>query len=304
MKVLVLHSLPPSIIDDGRRTWEFDLSEAARGVAEVLPGAVVAGVRGEVREVIEHLCAHNPDVVFNACEAPLGRPDLEAHVAALLEWSGVPFTGSGSETLALCRRKDRVNAVMTAAGVPAPRANVFPCIVKPAGEDGSFGLSGDSVCANEHSLAQARSRLSEPILVEEFLPGREFAVSLWGQEEPDYFSIGETRFENGLRLNTYSAKWDIESDDFANSPMFYDLEPDTELSNEVVAAARGAWRAVEARGYLRVDVRLDADGNPRVLDVNPNPELSTGVGIHRAVAEAGWSWERFVRQQIEWARAK
>ena len=51
-----------------------------------------------------------------------------------------------------------------------------------------------------------------------------------------------------------------------------------------------------------MDVRLDADGNPRVLDVNPNPELSTGVGIHRAVAEAGWSWERFVKQQIEWQK--
>jgi len=170
-------------------------------------------------------------------------------------------------------------------------------------DDGSVGLYADSICANEESLAQARSRLSEPIIVEEFLPGREFAVSLWGKEEPDYFSIGETRFENGLRLNTYSAKWEIDSEDFANSPMFYDLELATELRNEVVVAARGAWRAVEARGYIRVDVRLDADGNPRVLDVNPNPELSTGVGIHRAVREAGWSWERFVKQQIEWARA-
>ena len=303
MKVLVLHSLPPSIIDDGRNAWEFDLSEAARAVAEVLPGAAFAGVRGEVREVLQHLATHDPDVVFNACEAPLGRPDLEAHFAALLEWSGVPFTGSGSETLALCRRKDRVNAVLADAGLPVPRKNVFPCIVKPAGDDGSVGLYADSICANEESLAQARSRLSEPIIVEEFLPGREFAVSLWGKEEPDFFSIGETRFENGLRLNTYSAKWEIDSEDFANSPMFYDLELATELRSEVVAAARGAWRAVEARGYIRVDVRLDAGGNPRVLDVNPNPELSTGVGIHRAVREAGWSWERFVKQQIEWARA-
>ena len=65
--------------------------------------------------------------------------------------------------------------------------------------------------------------------------------------------------------------------------------------------ALGAWRAVEARGYLRVDLRLDAGGQPRVLDVNPNPELAPGVGIHRAVTEAGWTWERFVRQQVLWA---
>ena len=69
----------------------------------------------------------------------------------------------------------------------------------------------------------------------------------------------------------------------------------------VLAAAEGAWRAVEVRGYLRVDVRLDAEGRPRVLDVNPNPELAPEVGIHRAVTEAGWTWERFVHQQIAWA---
>jgi len=67
-------------------------------------------------------------------------------------------------------------------------------------------------------------------------------------------------------------------------------------------ANKTCWLFIKDCSYIRVDVRLDADGNPRVLDVNPNPELSTGVGIHRAVAEAGWSWERFVKQQIEWAR--
>lgn len=302
MNVLVLYSLPPSIANNGRATWEFDLSEAVRGVAEVLPGAVVAGVRGDVEEVLALLSAHKPAVVFNACEAPLGRPELEAHVAALLEWSGVRFTGSHSETLSLCRRKDRVNAVLAAAGVPVPRVNVFPCIVKPVGEDGSAGIDEQSICEDEESLAYARARIAGPTLAEEFLPGREFAVSLWGHLAPDYFSIGETRFENGLRLNTYAAKWDINSRDFANSPMFYDLELDQELRAAIVAWARAAWHAVEARGYLRVDLRLDAGGDPRVLDVNPNPELAPGVGIHRAVTEAGWSWQRFVQRQIEWSQ--
>ena len=91
------------------------------GIAEVLPGADVAKVRGEPREILALLEAHAPDVVFNLCEAPLGRPELEPHVAALLEWAGVRFTGSGSETLALCRRKDRVAAVLAGAGVPVPQ---------------------------------------------------------------------------------------------------------------------------------------------------------------------------------------
>lgn len=301
MKVLVLHTLAPEVAREGRYSWEFDLSEAARGVAQVLPGAVVAGVRGQVQEVLSLLSAHQPDVVFNACEAPLGRTDFEAHVAALLEWLGVRFTGSGSETLALCRRKDRVNAVLASAQVPVPRKSVFPCIVKPADEDGSASIFSDSICEVASALERARARIKGPVIVEEFLPGREFAVSLWGRDGPDYASVGETRFQGDLRLNTYAAKWDIESADFANSPMFYGIDGEPNLREAVIEAARGAWRAVEARGYLRVDVRLDSACVPRVIDVNPNPELSPEVGIYRAVVEAGWSWERFVRQQVEWA---
>lgn len=301
MKVLVLHTLAPEVVNDPRRAWEFDLSEAARGIAEVLPEAVVAGVRGEAREVLALLSAYRPEVVFNACEAPLGRPDLEAHVAALFEWIGLRFTGSGSETLALCRRKDRVNAVLAASGVPVPRTGVFPCIVKPAADDGSAGIDAGSICADAGALKRARARMDGPVVVEEFLPGREFAVSLWGRDEPDYVSIGETCFEGGLQLITYAAKWDVDSADFANSPMSYTTEIDPPLREAVIEVARGAWRAAGARGYLRVDIRLNEAGAPHVLDVNPNPELSPGVGIYRAATEAGWSWERFVRQQVEWA---
>ena len=300
MKVLVLHSLPPREAA-GRTLDEFDLSAAAQNIAAVLPGAVAAGVCGEVPEILALLAAHRPDVVFNACEAPLGRPDLEAHVAALLEWLGVRFTGSGSETLALCRRKDRAKAVMAAVGVPAPRANGFPCIVKPADEDGSAGIHAASICEDAGALEKAKALLAGRTLVEEFLPGREFAVALWGADDPQHVSIGETLFLNGLRLNTYSAKWEPDSDDFANSPISYTSAIDPPLREAIFRAAIGAWTAVGARGYARIDIRLDAAENPFVLDVNPNPELGPGVGICRAAQEAGWTWERFVRQQVAWA---
>src|SRR5438128_612830 len=134
MKVLVLHSLPPAQAAPGRWACEFDLSAGAEGIRAVVPEAEVAGVRGEAREVLSVLDRHQPDVVFNLCEAPLGRPDREAHVAALLEWLGVRFTGARSETLALCRRKDQTLRVLAAAGVPVPRNSSYPCIVKPAEE--------------------------------------------------------------------------------------------------------------------------------------------------------------------------
>lgn len=301
MKVLVLHSLPPEVPAIGRRVWEFDLSAAAEGIREALPDAMVVGVHGNVDEVLAVLSLHRPDVVFNLCEAPLGRPDRESHAAALLEWLGIRFTGSRSETLALCRRKDRVNGVLSAAGVPVPQSGSFPCIVKPADEHSSAGLDRESICADAESAAAVSARWDGSVVLQEFLSGREFVIALWGRTSPDHFSIGETCFQNGLRLNTYAAKWDVESADFADSPLSYRTTIDASLRERIFAAASAAWCAVGACGYLRVDLRLDATGAPRVIDVNANPELSPEVGMHRAVTEAGWTWEYFVHQQIEWA---
>ena len=306
MKVLVLHTLPPEQAASGRTPDEFDLDGAAQAIGNAIPGAIVAGVRGELREIIEHLNRHQPDVVFNLCEAPLGRPDREAHVASLLEWAGIRFTGNPSHTLALCRRKDQVDAILRDAGVPVPQAidrnyPVFPCIVKPADEDGSAYLDHDSVCETPEALTKTLARMPGPVVVQEFLPGREFAVSVWGESHPDHVSIGETFFENNLRLITYAAKWHVESADFIDSPLFYDSDIAPSLRQAIIAAARGAWHAVGARHLLRVDVRLDAAGNPCVLDVNPNPEMGQGVGISRAVTEAGWQWRDFIHKLVEWA---
>ena len=301
MNVLVLYSVfPESGVAPDRTPKEFALNEAAECVAGSIADAVVVGVR-DAHEVLDAIRTHRPDVIFNTCEAPCGRPDREPHVAALLEWINVRFTGASSECLALCRRKDRVKPLLAATGISVPGISGFPCIVKPADEDGSYGIWTGSICENAAEIEQARSHFPGPVLVEEFLSGREFVVSLWGARAPDHVSIGETVFAGGVRLNTYLSKWYPESVEFRNTPVAFDTVIEKALRHAIVDAASGAWRVVEARGYLRVDVRLDASGCPRVLDVNPNPELTPGVGMHRAVLEAGWKWPDFIRQQVEWA---
>ena len=301
MRTLVLHTLPPAECTDGRSPGEFELNDTADNVAAALGDAMVSGVRGDATEILHAVEAYRPDVIFNLCEAPLGKPALEPHAAALFEWMGMRFTGSGSATLALCRRKDIMKVVLATHGVPVPRAGVFPAIVKPADEDGSAGIHADAVCDDADAVRRATARWNGPVVVEEFLEGREFAVSLWGKTTPDHISIGETLFQNGLRLNTYAAKWEPGSREFADSPLDYRTAVDSSLRQRVAAAACGAWRAAGARGYLRVDIRCNERDMPFVLDVNPNPELGPEVGICRAVQEAGWEWECFVRRQVEWA---
>lgn len=301
MKVLVLYTLPPNQLGRGRTVGEFDLNDAAIEIVNAIPGAEVAGVKGAPAEVLHVLNAHEPDVVFNLCEAPVGRTDREAHVASLLEWLGIPFTGCGSETLALCRRKDRTKAVLAMAGIPVPRSNVFPCIVKPADEDGSTAIDVDSICVDAADLQHAIDRIPGPVIVEEFLTGTEFVMSLWGETEPEHVSIGEVAFQNGLQLFTYAAKWEPDSPDYKNSFLHYDTVIEVGLREMLIETARTTWTAVGARGYLRLDLRLNELGIPHVLDVNPNAEVSPEVGMHRAVTEAGWTWPEFVQKQLEWA---
>jgi len=301
MKVLVAHTLPPKIGGSGRLPDEFDLSEAVDAVVSVLPGAVVRGMEGRDGEFSEVVAAVCPDVVFNLCEAPLGRPDLEPHAAALWESLGVRFTGARSHTLEMCRVKDRVKARLSEVGIAVPGVGTFPCLVKPAEEDGSAWIWRDSVCHGPEELHRALGRIPSRALVEEFIPGREFAVSLWGGNRPECLSTGETVFGNGLELITYDAKWLPESNDYRDSPVSYDSEICEGLRAALEGTAGRVWTAVGARGYLRVDLRLDGSGVPRVLDVNPNPALGRSGGIRAAASAAGWTWERFVMAQVQWA---
>lgn len=296
-----MHTLPPERCAGERWEWEFDLQATVDELLAVLPDARVVPVRGEPREMIDAIERVRPDVVFNLCEAPLCDPGLESHAAALFEWMRVPFTGSPAAALELCRRKDRAKAILEAAGVPVPPSDVLPCIVKPVDEDGSVGIRGDSVCETAAERDRAIARLNGRALVEEFLPGREFVVSLWGRSAPEYAVIGEIGYTGGVRFITYEGKWDMESHVYVNAPFVFraDLEP--ALSSRLSAIAQQAWRATGIRGYATVDLRLDGDGTPCVIDVNPNAALNAEGRLRRAVEHHGWTWERFVRQQLTWA---
>jgi D-alanine-D-alanine ligase len=302
MKVLLMHTLPPAQSSAGRRAWEFDLAEPAGEIAAEIPGCVLKAVRGEPGEMMSLIAAEAPDVVFNLCEAPLCNPRLEAHAAALFEWLGVAFTGSSSATLELCRRKDLTKIMLAAAGVPVPVANVLPCIVKPLDEDGSAGIHDESVCETREQIDAAVARLSVPALVEEFLPGREFGVSLWGRREAEHVVINEIRYDGGVRLLTYDSKWEVESHAYVNTPVVFPEGLPDDLRAQLTGIATTAWRVMGLRGYGTIDIRLDAAGTPRVLDVNANPTLIGDGRVYQAVIHAGWTWRRFIQQQLEWCR--
>ena len=221
---------------------------------------------------------------------------------ALLEILNVKYTGGGPQCLAYCYDKSLVRGVAAEMGIPVPAAffikpedmkfelpvNVsFPLIVKPNYGDSSFGITRNSVVNNLEELDRAISEIrgkfgyEKPVLVEEFLPGKDITVGIIGNPPESYriLTIAEEDYSNlpeGLpRICGYEAKWDPESPYWkALRTVPANLPDKTEKAVEEWCLK--LFERLECRDYARIDMRLSADGVPKLLEVNPNP---------------GWCWD-------------
>ncbi|MGH7056698.1 MAG: GNAT family N-acetyltransferase [Acetobacteraceae bacterium] len=246
------------------------------------------------------IAADPPDLFFNLVESLPGvRFPGPAGLAAtaILEGSGVAFTGSRLAALALSSDKPAAKRVLRRAGVPVPPGPEEgwpgPFIVKHASEHASFGLGPDSV---RRELPEG---LPEGCFAEAFLPGREFNLSLLEEPEglrvlPPAELVYAADWPEGLPLILdYAGKWLAHDPRFAATRRRFDgIGP--ELSDRLSRLARRAFEVLGISGYGRVDIRLDAAGVARVLEVNANPALAPGAGFAAAAGEGGISYAALI----------
>ncbi len=264
--------------------------------------------------------------VFNLMEAPAGRPEALLGAAAVLELLGLPFTGSPSGVLWVTTDKLATRAVLAAEGLPVAPGGRFdpkcgclldrvpgPWILKPACEDASLGLEGDPVCSTrEAAMARARELAArfpgQGVVAETFLPGRELNVSLLARDGSiggvEVLPIAEMVYEGfpaGMsRVLGYDAKWRQDSFAYIHTVRHFPEDPaDAALLARVGELAKRAWRAFGLRGYVRVDFRLNAAGDPCILEVNANPCLAANGGFMAAAAKAGLSAQDVVRRILQ-----
>jgi D-alanine-D-alanine ligase len=262
--------------------------------------------------VWEHADALAGAVVGNLLEGPPGRPQLNAAATAALELLGVPFTGSPAAAIWLTTDKLAARAVLAEAGLPVAAGGRLdladpvvlervprPWILKPAWEDASVGLDGSPVASDREAALGRGAALAarfprQPVLVEHFLPGREFNVSLLegegGVEALPVAEIAFVDFPPGVpALVGYEAKWAEGSFEETHTVRRFPGADDGGLLARVRALAVAAWRECGLAGYGRVDMRLDEEGQPTILEVNANPCLSPDAGFMAAAGEAGLS---------------
>jgi D-alanine-D-alanine ligase len=267
------------------------------------------------KDLVQTLIKTAPRFVFNLCEEINGRSELETCVAGLLDLMGIPYTGSGPFALSLALHKFRVKQILRSAGVPVARGYLdrpgrrhgarsihFPVIVKPAHEDGSYGINSHSVCHDidqlDRQVNYIRDVYRQEALVEEYLEGREFNVSVIGDKEPEVLAVSEIDFsgmpEDEPKIVSFRAKWDEESPMYLATKPVCPAEIPKRLDNRVRDLAIRSYKAVDCRDYGRVDIRTDAWGIPYVLEVNPNPDISPEAGFSRAALAVGYSYSDII----------
>jgi D-alanine-D-alanine ligase len=245
-------------------------------------------------DAFEKLRASHPDIVFNIAEGWFGA-SREAQIPAMLEMLQLPYSGSDPLTLAVCLDKSRAKEILSCYSVPTPKFFVLnsvdeipavppflPAMVKPLFEGSSKGIFDASLVRSAEELrTQAANVLGlydQPVLVEEYLPGREFTVAMLGNgKDVRVLPIVEIKFDSlpaGVNpIYSYEAKWIW--DEAANPLEIFDcparLTP--ELKAEIERICKKTYNVLRCRDWSRIDVRCDASGAPHIIEVNPLPGI-------------------------------
>jgi D-alanine-D-alanine ligase len=304
-RVLVLYNQPVLPADHPHADSEGGVLGTVRKVIQSLRRGGFEphqlGVGREPAVLLAGLRRERPDAVFNLFEGLATHAGTEATVVGLLEWLGVPCTGSPSSALSLGLDKLRTKHLLRGAGLPTPAFVAverlpapgwpygWPAIVKPARQDASVGIEQGSVVTSAEELAArcawVLERFGPPALVEQFVPGREFHVHLIEEHcGPNLRPLPLQHVAEVLFLKqdpgywpiySYDAKWNAESQEWDDTPVDTAAALPPDQMQELAAMTQQAYHLVGCRDYARLDVRMTAEGGFAILEVNPNPNLNS-----------------------------
>jgi D-alanine-D-alanine ligase len=264
---------------------------------------------------IGSLVGEKPDFVFNLVESLNNKGELCYFIPALLNMHNIPYSGNPVEDMFITTSKLLTSRTLGKAGINNPAAylpsqagNLIPgkqYIIKPIWEDGSLGITSDSVfTASTDIQNKLKVYRDTHWMIEEFIDGREFNISmLAGPDGPEVMPAAEMMFHNYEehmpRIVDFRAKWEEGSFEFENTKREFPGEKlDPVLNKRIKTAVLQCWDVFGLKGYARVDMRVDNDDNPYVIEVNANPCLSPDSGFASATRAAGFSFPLVLQRVI------
>ena len=319
---------PAAATDKAPVTRTLDKKEVEEEVAEAL---VKLGHEPAMHELdgttksLLGLARLECDLVFNLCESFADDDTADFKIAAFLELIGKKYTGSGTHGLMLAQDKAIAKKIFSFHGVHTPvfarsyRGRLdfshdlqFPVIVKPAREDGSIGIEFSAVVSSIRELMERmdwlHANFDSPVLIEEYIEGRELYVGVIGNDKPEALPVVEldlSKLPDGTpRIASAEVKWGKGTKAYRDtkSAIATDLSEESVLALQQTAVA--AYQALELRDYGRVDMRLQSDGRVQVIEVNPNPWLSSKAEFAMAARKSGRTYPQLVAEIVELAMAR
>ena len=269
-----------------------------------------------------------PDIVFNIAEGANGL-SRESQIPTMLEMLQIPFTGSDSLTLGICLDKSRTKEILTYHNVPNAKFQIvnsldeiaqsnfnFPLIVKPVSEGSSKGIFSSSFVKNYDELTseitRINSKYNQPALIEEYLPGREFTVAMIGNgEETTILPIIEIKFEDFpedvVPLYSYEAKWILDTKENVFDVFECPAKLDKKLEEQIKETALKTFKVLRCKDWSRIDIRLDKNGIPNVIEINPLPGImpdpNENSSFPKAARAAGMDYNQMI-QSVLYSAAK
>ncbi|MFC1752696.1 ATP-grasp domain-containing protein [Thermoproteota archaeon] len=295
---------------------EFDAEETIEFVKSALltTGHTIVPI-GNIKNLLKMLPELDVDIVFNICEGVDNR-NREAQVPVILEAFGIPYIGSDGLTMSLTLDKIMAKKIFSSDGIPTPRYlgidslaqltdldhMVFPMIVKMRQEGSSKGLSNASVVHNKEELDRQAGYLfrnygAPPLIIEEFIAGSEFTVPIIGNDPPETLPIVQVEICDKLDLGEMIYTFDR----ISNPELKYvcPAKIDKELSDKLCDLAIRSYKAVGCLDFGRVDFRVDRNGNPHVLEINPLPSLSLEDVFDISPKVAGYDFNMAISKIID-----
>jgi D-alanine-D-alanine ligase len=331
--ILILYSFPLVFMPDGSPDHAVQQSVLSRlqsveaALHRLGHSTKALEVTDNLLELVQEIQSGRENLVFNLCEEFLGCSQLELNVAALLELLQIPFTGSSPLTLGLTQDKGKTKMILTSCGIPTPAYRVwqpqddlridglrFPLIVKPMLEDASLGIDNEAFVQDQEALARQIEKIhqthKQPVLIEEYIDGRELNVSILGTDNLEVLPISEIDFSTlppGLpKICSYAAKWEEESREYISTVPVCPAPLRPQVEKQVKEISLRAYRIMECRDYARIDIRLSPEDIPYVLEVNANPDISNDAGMPRSAKAAGLEYTELIGRIVDlaWARWK
>ncbi|HEY4216324.1 MAG TPA: ATP-grasp domain-containing protein [Gemmatimonadaceae bacterium] len=324
MKVVVLHSADA-------------LEPPVDPVLEQIAGALGTSghetrrvsVTNDVAELVTSLMHDRPDLVVNLAESFDGKSAMESNVAALLNLLGLRYTGSSPAGLMLAGDKSLTKKVLSFHGIQTPQFATlyrgavdwagdlaFPVIVKPPQEDASLGITSASVVHQIKDLfdriGELQSEYQAPVLVEQYIEGREFYVGVLGNANAEALPVIELDFSgfppDRPRIASWEAKWGDDGEgsgaEYAGTRSVFPEGLDAELESRMQKIAVDAFQALRLRDYARIDLRVSPAGEIYVIEVNPNCYLERESEFARAAERAGTAYDALVARIVNLAAAR